>query len=453
MASLQQQEASSSYEPALTVNVKPTSKSRAGREKAVGEAGMHLKLLKLVLSMLLGLVVLACLSLSQLSAISLVRYLRPPKDNVEKCEPVSYSAGKPDRDRDVTALMVVYMLMLPYGVSLLRSLWNRAFQVSVPWPHPKAFLVGAFLSICEVTGLCVLTLRVMPSVTPALSVVLSNEAMKFAGLTDVCSSWVWIRAELYARFTIQHPATVSFVVNVTASFVGYILAWTACSVRMGFFGFALPAFLSTVVTGAIFTNQICTTTRFIHEDTCLMFLKEDFVWDVGIGLGLLLIQFFTTTWFVMRSPTIVMEHEAQLFWLPGYNSVFPAQWLLLSRKNRNTKGRDFTTRRKTKQNTHVYICTTMYHESEREMEQLLTSLRALAESQVGERTFESHIFFDGGCRQGQPSQWALQLFSVMGRTLQDENDTIIGAPPSTTRAPKLSRPTLPFPPTPPHHPL
>ncbi|CAH1275151.1 Hypp9345, partial [Branchiostoma lanceolatum] len=141
MASLQQQEASSSYEPALTVNVKPTSKSRAGREKAVGEAGMHLKLLKLVLSMLLGLVVLACLSLSQLSAISLVRYLRPPKDNVEKCEPVSYSDGKPDRDRDVAALMVVYMLMLPYGVSLLRSLWNGAFQVSVPWPHPKAFLV------------------------------------------------------------------------------------------------------------------------------------------------------------------------------------------------------------------------------------------------------------------------------------------------------------------------
>ncbi|XP_066270056.1 uncharacterized protein [Branchiostoma lanceolatum] len=579
MASLPQQEASRSYEPALTVNVKPTSKSRAGSGKAVGETGMHLKLLKLVLSILLGMVVLACLSLSQLSAISLVRYLRPnvtegnvmernvTEENVternstgrnvtqrnvteenttEKCEAVSDSTD--ELDRDVTTLMVVYMLMLPYGVSLLRSLWNGAFQDSVPWPHPKAFLVGAFLSVCEVTGLCVLTLRVMPSVTPALSVVLSNgilfvsivsqcikqtirlckqkkrrncrrvsrlvscviwglscgglvgvwlflrpfdnildnrtqkyvietvvslfllslawapklqefqaqgvrsaesskpdnarwkagilnsffklaavllipDAMKLAGLTDVCSSsWVWTRAELYAKFTMQHQATVSFVVNVTASFVGYILAWTACSIRMGFFGFALPAFLSTIVTGAIFTNQICTTVTFLHRDTCLMFMEEDFMWDVGIGLGLLLIQFFTTTWFVMRSPTIALEQESQLFWLPGYNSVFPAQWLLLSRKNRNTKGEDFTTRRKTKQNTHVYICTTMYHESEREMEQLLTSLRALAESQVGERTFESHIFFDGGCRQGQPSQWALQLFSVMGRTLQDEND-------------------------------
>ncbi|XP_066270485.1 uncharacterized protein [Branchiostoma lanceolatum] len=55
------------------------------------------------------------------------------------------------------------------------------------------------------------------------------------------------------------------------------------------------------------------------------------------------------------------------------------------------------------------------------MEQLLTSLRGVAESQVGERTFESHIFFDGGCKQGQPSQWALQLLSLMDHTLKDGN--------------------------------
>ncbi|KAI8480730.1 hypothetical protein Bbelb_415230 [Branchiostoma belcheri] len=397
---------------------------------------------------------------------------------------------------------------------------------------------GALLSLCEVTGLCLLTVRVMPSVTPALSVVLSNgvmfipivshiikqttvlcrkkktrkcgrvflvvlwvvggltcgglvgvwsyfrkqkyvvetvvslfllsaawapklqqyqaegcrpatssqpdhtqnsrwkagilnnffklvlvlvvpDVMRYAGVLDVCSDWVWTCAEVYALFTIHHPATVSFVLNVTAGFVGYILAWMACALRMGYFGFALPAFLSTLITAiVIFIKQICTRLSFFHEETCV----DDYtVWDTGTCLGLLLVQFFSTTWFVMRSPTIVMEQEAQLFWLPGYNSVFPAQWMLLSRKNRNTKGEDFTTRRKTKQNTHVYICTTMYHESEREMEQLLTSLRVLAESQVGERTFESHIFFDGGCRQRQPSQWALQLFSVMERTLQNEN--------------------------------
>ncbi|XP_035669163.1 uncharacterized protein LOC118411191 [Branchiostoma floridae] len=549
MASSEEGGAPSSYEPTLTVNAKP-SKSENGRGKTVGETGLHLKLLKLVLSILLGLVVLASFALSHLSAISLVRYLRlnvtsednaTSKDNVTRCKDNATDVElERELERNVTALMLVYVLMIPYGVSLLRSLWNGAFQDSVPWPHLKAIALGAVLSICEVTGLCLLTLRVMPSVTPALSVVLSNgilfvpilsqtakqitvlwkqekkrhcrrisrlvtcvfwvlacgglvgvwcyfrkqkyvvetvvsllllstawapklqefqteclrksksskpdhansrwkagilnnlvklvsallipDLLKYVRLTDICSTWVWIKPNLYAHFTIDHPAMVSFIVNVTASFTGYILAWTACAIRMGFFGFALPAFLSTLVTGIIFVKPICSTMSFVHPDTCLMFMSEDFAWDVGVGLGLLLVQFFTTTWFVMRSPTIVMEREAQLFWLPGYNSVFPAQWMLLSRKNRNTKGEDFTTRKKTKQNTHVYICTTMYHESEREMDQLLTSLRALAESQVGERTFESHIFFDGGCRQGQPSQWALQLFSVMERTLQDEND-------------------------------
>ncbi|XP_035669160.1 chitin synthase chs-2-like [Branchiostoma floridae] len=262
---------------------------------------------------------------------------------------------------------------------------------------------------------------ILNNLVKLVSALVIPDLLTYVGLTDMCSTWVWIKPNLYAHFTIDHPAMVSFIVNVTASFAGYILAWTACALRMGFFGFALPAFLSTVVTGIIFVKPICSTMNFIHPDTCLMFEGEDFAWDVGVGLGLLLVQFFTTTWFVMRSPTIVMEREAQLFWLPGYNSVFPAQWMLLSRKNRNTKGEDFTTRKKTKQNTHVYICTTMYHEAEYEMEQLLTSLRGVAESQVGERTFESHIFFDGGCKQGQPSQWALQLLSLMDHTLKDGN--------------------------------
>ncbi|XP_019628653.1 PREDICTED: LOW QUALITY PROTEIN: uncharacterized protein LOC109473222 [Branchiostoma belcheri] len=492
-----------SYDPTLTVNVKP-SKSSQSRGKTAGETGLRLKLLKLFLSVLLGIVVLACFSLSQLSAISLVKHLRLQNNGNVTCRNSSSTAENVTCCRnfssadenvtcrnsssvdklaagscDVPALMVVYMMLVPYGVSFLRSLWNGAFQDSMPWPHRKAICLGALLSLCEVTGLCLLTVRVMPSVTPALSVVLSNgvmfipivshiikqtvglcrqkksrkcgrvflvvlwvvggltcgglvgvwsyfrkqkyvvetvvslfllsaawapklqqyqaegcrpatssqpdhtqnsrwkagilnnffklvlvlvvpDVMRYAGVLDVCSDWVWTCADVYALFTIHHPATVSFVLNVTAGFVGYILAWMACALRMGYFGFALPAFLSTLVTAiVIFIKQICTRLSFFHEETCV----DDYtVWDTGTCLGLLLVQFFSTTWFVMRSPTIVMEQEAQLFWLPGYNSVFPAQWMLLSRKNRNTKREDFTTRRKTKQNTHVYICTTMYHE-------------------------------------------------------------------------------------------
>ncbi|KAI8510921.1 hypothetical protein Bbelb_118370 [Branchiostoma belcheri] len=138
-----------SYDPTLTVNVKP-SKSSPSRGKTAGETGLRLKLLKLFLSVLLGIVVLACFSLSQLSAISLVKHLRLQNNGNVTCRNFSSTAenvtcrNSSSVDKlaagscAVPALMVVYMLLVPYGVSFLRSLWNGAFQDSMPWPHRKA---------------------------------------------------------------------------------------------------------------------------------------------------------------------------------------------------------------------------------------------------------------------------------------------------------------------------
>ncbi|XP_019622854.1 PREDICTED: uncharacterized protein LOC109468914 [Branchiostoma belcheri] len=537
-----------SYEPSLTVNIRNIEADVV--YGAVGDTHMCLKVLKLVLSLLIGILVLGCITVSRLSLIGITKTIRNKSsiwdetDFVNNCSGdfTNFTNSKKVKDMESTVVMVEYILMFPYGVSFFRSVWNGAFQASMPWPHVKAALLGVVLSFLEVFGLCLFTLRVMPSVAPSISLVLANgiffvpiilqvvkhsiklskvrirkhlglffyilasiilglacgalvgawcyyrtqlweipvsllslsvawapllqeyqtgegsdtddtenaarskkksrahdvavedpdgiffgrqksevvvqtvdhlgsnvkqnarwkagiinnffkivfvllvpEALKMLGLVKICSPWAWTKLDLYATFTISNPAITSFIVNVCCSFGGYVLAWMACTIRMQFFGFALPL--------CIGTNVAC----------------------------LLLIQFLSTTWFVMRSPTIVMEREASLFWLPGYSGVFPEQWLLLSRKNRNTKSEDFVVQKRTRQNAHVYICTTMYHEAEHEMEQLLTSLRGVAESQVGERTFESHIFFDGGCKQGQPSQWALQLLSLMDHTLKDGN--------------------------------
>ncbi|KAI8493755.1 hypothetical protein Bbelb_286760 [Branchiostoma belcheri] len=124
----------SAYNPDLTVNFKP-SKSSSERGKSAGETGLHLKLLKLFLSVLLGLVVLASFTLSQLSAISLVKFLG---DENATCGSSNSTDELKATSGDVTSLMVVYMLMIPYGVSFLRSVWNGAFQDSIPWPHYKA---------------------------------------------------------------------------------------------------------------------------------------------------------------------------------------------------------------------------------------------------------------------------------------------------------------------------
>ncbi|KAI8480732.1 hypothetical protein Bbelb_415250 [Branchiostoma belcheri] len=148
-----------SYDPTLTVNVKP-SKSSPSRGKTAGETGLRLKLLKLFLSVLLGIVVLACFALSQLSAISLVKHLRLQNNGNVTCRNFSSTAenvtcrNSSSVDKlaagscAVPALMVVYMLLVPYGVSFLRSLWNGAFQDSMPWPHRKAIGLGTTPGAC-----------------------------------------------------------------------------------------------------------------------------------------------------------------------------------------------------------------------------------------------------------------------------------------------------------------
>ncbi|XP_035669166.1 uncharacterized protein LOC118411195 [Branchiostoma floridae] len=586
------------YEPSLTVNIRNIEADVV--YGAVGETHMCLKVLKLVLSILIGLIVLGCLTVSRLSIIGITKTFRNQSlrwsedEFTDLCEnDGNFTGEKEVKEMESTVLMMEYILMFPYGVSFFRSVWNGAFQASMPWPHAKAAVLGVVLSFLEVFGLCLFTLRVMPSVHPSISLVLSNgiffvpiilqvvkhsiklskvrirkhlglffyilasiilalacgtlvvcwcvfrrweiadnkweipvsllslsvawapllqeyqtgegtetdntentarskkksraqdvavedpdgiffgrqksevvvqtvdhlgsnvkenarwkmgiinnffklifvllvpEALRVLRLVDICSPWVWTKLDLYTEwanmysmshlYTTSQPAITNFIVNVCCSFSGYVLAWMACTIRMQFFGFALPLCIGTIVAFTItYVQPLCEFVTFIPAETCTENLDQ-LMWDVPVAAGLLLIQFLSTTWFVMRSPTIVMEREASLFWLPGYSGVFPEQWLLLSRKNRNTKSEDFVVQKRTRQNAHVYICTTMYHEAEHEMEQLLTSLRGIAESQVGERTFESHIFFDGGCKQGQPSQWALQLLSLMDHTLKDGN--------------------------------
>ncbi|CAH1272476.1 EDIL3 [Branchiostoma lanceolatum] len=53
------------------------------------------------------------------------------------------------------------------------------------------------------------------------------------------------------------------------------------------------------------------------------------------------------------------------------------------------------------------------------MEQLLLSLRGIANDlqDEGQRHFESHIFFDGGCNNGQPTAWAQQLITLIEKTV------------------------------------
>eukprot|EP00058_Branchiostoma_floridae_P023239 XP_002608729.1 hypothetical protein BRAFLDRAFT_73950 [Branchiostoma floridae] len=118
---------------------------------------------------------------------------------------------------------------------------------------------------------------------------------------------------------------------------------------------------------------------------------------------------------ISLSPVEVMEPEAKLFWVPGYNAVFLNQHLLLNKKTEFNSPEDHRDKDTTVKNTHVYICTTMYRESKEEMTQLMKSIRNMATSPCKEdrRKYESHILFDDGCRQLELQPFAIQLLSII----------------------------------------
>ncbi|KAI8518018.1 hypothetical protein Bbelb_040350, partial [Branchiostoma belcheri] len=233
------------------------------------------------------------------------------------------------------------------------------------------------------------------------------------GKAEVMWSWT-----AWSQINMSHPAINSFLVNIFTSFGAYVFCMFACSICIYHVGFAVPLLLSTVFAYLFaFIVPICEV--FIPTEACIADTTS-YAWGIPAAVCLFLAQLISVWSFLARSPTNVLEKDSKIFWLPGYNSIFLEQWLILSRKTRYNNKKQFKERTKIVKNACVYICSTMYHESEEEMEQLLLSLRGIANDLQDEakRHFEAHVFFDGGCKQGQPSRWALQLLSLVDKTMR-----------------------------------
>ena len=93
------------------------------------------------------------------------------------------------------------------------------------------------------------------------------------------------------------------------------------------------------------------------------------------------------------------------------------QHLLLNRRNQASDEVHITEQRLLR-DINVFICTTMYHEEDYEMEQLLRSIHDIDIN--GEKSgyhFESHVFFDGCVRAEVLNKYVLQLASIIEKTL------------------------------------
>ena len=214
----------------------------------------------------------------------------------------------------------------------------------------------------------------------------------------------------------------TFLTHVIISYLTYFLAWIACALQS--WSFFIPMLISTPIS---FVWYVISRTNnywfpFINEYhftewnlNYVVFIIASFLW---------VSQFLAFSYHVLQKSQNVLIKDADLFWMPRYSGVFLEQQLLLNRKTAISgpviESKVAVHRQKFSTNNFIFICSTMYHESELEMKQMLTSIDRIARADTHRdrnNTFESHIFFDGGCSGEQPNDWAIQLLGLLKGTL------------------------------------
>ena len=214
-----------------------------------------------------------------------------------------------------------------------------------------------------------------------------------------------------------------FLTHIFVSFAAYLFLWMACLLQS--LAFFFPMLLSTPVSFAwyAFSAEAKEVFPFVDE----YFVNWELKFIVLLVASLLwLSQILAFGYYVFQNSGNILSNDADLFWKPSYNGVFLEQYMLLNRKTNIT---GYYARQIGSENdpceiardSHIYICSTMYHENEDEMKQLLTSINCIAmasksDSEI-QHKYESHIFFDGGCLGQHLNQWVMQLLGLLEGTL------------------------------------
>ena len=114
-----------------------------------------------------------------------------------------------------------------------------------------------------------------------------------------------------------------------------------------------------------------------------------------------------------------------MFINPLYDSVFLEQHLALNRQVDKYLKPKATDDGLPNSPCAIFICSTMYRETVREMSKMLNSIKNVSEWYTRQRKnkehrvdlIESHIFFDGAVNGDQLQQYALQLVSLVNECL------------------------------------
>ena len=256
---------------------------------------------------------------------------------------------------------------------------------------------------------------------------------------EVVDPWVInkdISLSITQAFNWNNFYTTVFSVHVVTSFLTYVLSWLSCYMTLHVFGLGLPILLATPVTLAVYFLSNYSAALFGKDIVLFPFEATDaisFNWKdtieskwyvLAFGFSFLLWagQQFASAFNIFRAKNAILATDSNMFVRPYYNSIFLEQYLIVNRNVSNHAQVSIDGNRKP---CHVFICSTMFRENPTEMKQMLYSINRVAKyykskMNIIDDNFESHIFFDGGCREDELSPFAIQLMSLVPRALHVE---------------------------------
>ena len=229
-----------------------------------------------------------------------------------------------------------------------------------------------------------------------------------------------------------------FAIHIACSFLAYVFSWLACFMSLHRYGLILPVMLATPISLGVFMAMTSLNAEVGFQMDGLIKINSSGIivdlaqggdmkyWTLAFSFAALLWvgQITITTYRLWKTKNAILATDEDMFVRPYYNSILLEQYLIL---NRDAMMRNYKTNQ---DGSKVFICSTMYREDVTEMTQMLQSLRRVAKHYKSERIsvantheleritkFESHIFFDGGCKGDEILQFAVQLLSLIRETL------------------------------------
>ena len=217
----------------------------------------------------------------------------------------------------------------------------------------------------------------------------------------------------------------TFLTHVIVSFVAYLFLWMASALQS--WAFFIPMLLSTPISFVWYVGSAESNEIFPFID--LYFVNWNLKFVVFVVASLLWIsQILAFGYYVFQSSDRVLTSDSNLFWTPRYNGAFLEQHILLNRKTEITghyekqqATSDPYRIKNIAKDSHIFICSTMYHENEVEMKQMLRSINRVAMASGSEsedhHKYESHVFFDNALSGEHLNQWVMQLLGLLKETL------------------------------------